>query len=57
MFFTPKYDADLAAQLEIGEAASKTDATVTAAAASVDKSVNSAGVWLLSPDGSAECLR
>lgn len=57
MFFTPKYDADLAAQLEIGEAASKTDATVTAAAASVDKSVNSMGVWLLSPDGSAECLR
>lgn len=57
MFFTPRYDAELASLLELGTADSKTDATVTAAAASVDKNVNAAGVWLLAPDGSAECLR
>ncbi|MGN1416059.1 MAG: DUF58 domain-containing protein [Oscillospiraceae bacterium] len=47
-FFTPCFDRALSGVLTIGKGESKTDVSVSAAAASVEKGADPEGVWILS---------
>lgn len=49
-FFTPCFDRELSGVLTIGKGEAKTDVSVSAAAASVEKGADSEGVWILSQD-------
>lgn len=56
LFYTPCYDKTAAAQFNIGKASSKTETSVTAAAASIQDGVDASGIWLLSPNGNSEMV-
>lgn len=56
LLYTPCYDKAAAAQFNIGKASSKTETSVSAAAASVGEGVDASGVWLLSADGNSEII-
>lgn len=49
-FFTPCFDRSLSGVLTVGKGEAKTDVSVSAAAASVEKGADSEGVWILSQD-------
>lgn len=56
IMYTPRFDRELAALVNIGKADSKTETAVTAAAASIEDGMQLSGIWLLAADGSAECI-
>ncbi|MDY2847134.1 MAG: hypothetical protein SOU50_02830, partial [Oscillospiraceae bacterium] len=47
-FFTPCFDRSLSGVITIGKGDSKTDVSVSAAAASAEKGADTDGVWILS---------
>ncbi len=56
IFFTPCIDAALSDQLVHSGVYSKSDISVTPAAASAGAGVSASGVWMIAPDGTMEML-